>query len=86
MDFPPLMRTTLINFHAYSLISLYFVSFLFFSLFSCGYLGQWSIQEPLSPRLATGYSPVGYWLPLSIFVSLPVSFSLIAPIFGVCYQ
>ena len=23
--------------------------------------GQWSDQEPLSPRLATGNSPAGYW-------------------------
>ena len=24
-------------------------------------MGQWSDQEPLSPRLATGKSPADYW-------------------------
>ena len=27
----------------------------------CKLSGQWSDQEPLSPRLATGNSPAGYW-------------------------
>ena len=39
---------------------------------------QWSVQEPLSPRLATGYSPVDHWCSLSVLFL----FSL-APNFGV---
>ena len=30
-----------------------------------GYIYQWSVQEPLSPRLATGYNPVDHWCSLS---------------------
>ena len=60
----PLLRTTFMNCHAHShnIISLSFS----FILYSCGCLGQWSVQEPLSSRLATGYSPVGHWSPLSM--------------------
>ena len=45
---------------------------------SAFYLGQWSVQEPLSPRLATANSPVGHWPPL-LSVSFPEYFSFIAP-------
>ena len=45
-------------------------------------MGLWSVQEPLSPRLATGQSPAGHWstLPASLLSSFSLSsFSCIAP-------
>ena len=57
----------------------FFILFLFY-FYSCGCIRvyQWSVQEPLSPRLATGYSPVDHWCSLSVLFL----FSL-APNFGV---
>ena len=59
--------------------SLSFILF-YFNFYSCGCIRvyQWSVQEPLSPRLATGYSPVDHWCSLSVLFL----FSL-APNFGV---
>ena len=58
--------------------SLSFFSFLFLNSCGCIRVYQWSVQEPLSPRLATGYSPVDHWCSLSVLFL----FSL-APNFGV---
>ena len=45
----------------------------YMSLFSL-WVVQWSVQEPLSPRLATGYSPEGHWFTCHLhpFHSAPV--------------
>ena len=66
--------------HRASTDALIYISHFLFLCCTC--VGQWSVQEPLSPRLATGQSPAGHWstLPASLLSSFSLSsFSCIAP-------
>ena len=79
MDSTLHLRTSFVMWYVLSpLSSASSSSLYFFNIFynSCGCIRvyQWSVQEPLSPRLATGYSPVDHWCSLSFFL---------APNFGV---
>ena len=76
------LRTSFVMWYVLSPLSFASSSSLsfFFCFFPCGCIRvyQWSVQEPLSPRLATGYSPVDHWCSLSVLSHFPL-----APNFGV---
>ena len=46
-------------------------------------IGQWSDQEPLSPRLATGKSPADYWS-ICIVINILLFLFLLCTYLGVC--
>ena len=46
-------------------------------------MGQWSDQEPLSPRLATGKSPADYWS-ICIVIDILLFLFLLCTYLGVC--
>ncbi|CAI8043562.1 hypothetical protein GBAR_LOCUS24160 [Geodia barretti] len=45
---------------------------------SCISFTVWSVQEPVSPRLAKGSSPVGHWSALVLSFSFSLSIFLFA--------